>query len=59
MMSNPDSDKILLAFSAFVPSRRTTTGTFNPSSSTASITPLATRSQRTMPPKILIKIALT
>src|ERR1700739_1349308 len=45
--------------SAFVPSRRTTTGTFTPTFFTALMTPSAMRSQRTMPPKILTSTALT
>ena len=59
MISSPDLDKISFASSEFVPSNLTITGTFNPNSPTASMTPLATRSHRTIPPKILIKIALT
>jgi succinyl-CoA synthetase beta subunit len=50
---------ITCASLAFVPSRRTTTGTSKPSSLTAWTTPFATRSQRTIPPKIFISTALT
>ena len=45
--------------SAFVPSRRTTTGTATPTCLTAIITPSAIRSQRTMPPKMLTRMART
>jgi hypothetical protein len=45
--------------SALVPSRRTTTGTLTPTSLTAWMMPSAIRSQRTMPPKMLTRIAFT
>ena len=59
IMDTPDSLSIFRAISALVPSSRTTTGTSNPNSFTAWTTPFATRSQRTIPPKILIKTAFT
>src|SRR3954468_17630149 len=45
--------------SSFVPSRRTTNGTCGLTCSNASISPLATSSQRVMPPKMLNSTALT
>src|SRR5262249_7939702 len=47
------------ALSAFVPSRRTTTGTGTPTFFTALMIPSAIRSQRTMPPKMLTSTART
>ena len=44
---------------ALVPSSRTTTGTRTPTSRTALMMPSAIRSQRTMPPKMLTRIART
>src|SRR5690348_2576350 len=46
-------------FSTLVPSRRTTTGIFKPTSLTAAMMPSAIRSQRTMPPKMLTRMQLT
>src|SRR5690348_3039921 len=46
-------------FSTLVPSRRTTTGIFSPTSLTAAMIPSAIRSQRTMPPKMLTRMQLT
>src|SRR6218665_255668 len=55
---NPDSLIIFAPSSAFVPCRRTIIGTgITPIFLYASTTPVATRSQRTMPPKIFIKMA--
>ena len=45
--------------SAIVPCRRTTSGTSTPRSAAAATTPSAIRSQRTMPPKMLTRIAFT
>ena len=45
--------------STFVPSSRTTTGTLTSTCLMAAITPSAIESQRTMPPKILTRIART
>ena len=45
--------------STFVPSRRATIGIGTPRFFAAATTPLATMSQRTMPPKMLISTALT
>ena len=42
-----------------MPSSRTITGIFTPTSLTAAMMPSAIMSQRTMPPKILIRIAVT
>ena len=52
-------DNISFASLAFLPFKRTITGTFKPNSSTAWTTPRATRSQRTIPPKMLINIDFT
>src|SRR6185437_1781805 len=46
-------------FSTLVPSRRTTTGIFRPTSLTAAMMPSAIKSQRTMPPKMLTRMQLT
>ena len=59
IISTLELDSMFLASSAFVPSSLTTTGTSKPKSLTASTTPLATRSHRTIPPKIFISIAFT
>ena len=48
-----------LPSSALVPSRRTTRGTFSPTSFTAAITPSAIVSQRMMPPKMLTRMPWT
>ena len=45
--------------STFVPSRRTTIGTWTPMAFAASMTPRATMSVRTMPPKMFINTART
>ena len=52
-------ESIFFASSALVPFKRTITGTFKPNSPTACTTPRATLSQRTIPPKILIRMDLT
>src|SRR5579862_6678805 len=56
---NPESSRILRPSSTLVPSMRTTIGmeTFN--SRAAATTPVASVSQRRMPPKILINTAFT
>src|SRR5581483_9041417 len=59
VMVRPLPASVVRAFSALVPSRRTTTGTFTPTFFTALITPSAMRSQRTMPPKMLTRTART
>src|SRR3954453_13746459 len=59
MSGRPESLRICLPRSTFVPSRRTTTGTGSPTSREALTTPSAIRSPRMMPPKILIRIAFT
>src|SRR3989442_9488337 len=51
------SASIFLPSSTLVPSMRTTTGSRRPSFFTAAITPSASRSQRRMPPKTLMKTA--
>src|SRR5690606_27172940 len=58
-IDKPLSASICLPFSTFVPSSRTTTGTATHAPCTAAITPSAIRSQRTMPPKMFTRIALT
>src|SRR6266404_3328982 len=58
-MARPDSARICLPRSTFVPSMRTTSGTFRPTSRAACTTPSASTSQRRMPPKMLMKIART
>src|SRR5690606_11954322 len=52
-MARPLSSRIFLPRSTFVPSRRTTSGTFRPSSFVAATTAFAMMSQRMMPPKML------
>src|SRR5690606_35973620 len=59
MMSRPLSARSSRPFSTFVPSSLTTTGTPTPTSLTAAMMPSAIRSQRTMPPKMLTRIAFT
>src|SRR5260370_25940648 len=59
VMASPLLARISRAKGALVPSRRTMTGILTPTSLTAAIIPSAIMSQRTMPPKILIKIAVT
>src|SRR6266403_4743783 len=59
VMASPLVARISLAKGALVPSRRTMTGILTPTSLTAAIIPSAIMSQRTMPPNILIKIAVT
>src|SRR6185312_5124689 len=56
---NPDSLRSCCPSSTLVPSMRTTTGILISSSRAAAITPLASVSQRRMPPKILINTAFT
>src|SRR5262245_46975131 len=56
---NPDSARILRPCSTFVPSMRTTRGTWILRSRAAATTPVASVSQRRMPPKILISTAFT
>ena len=51
--------RIFLPCSTLVPSSRTTSGTFRPSSLTAATTPSAMMSQRMMPPKMLTRMAFT
>src|SRR5580693_5357658 len=55
----PDSVMIVLPSSTLVPSSRTTSGIFNPTSCTAAITPSAMTSQRMMPPKMLTRMPFT
>src|SRR5579864_2189656 len=55
----PDPFKVSCAFSTLVPSMRTTIGTFTLNSRAALTTPVASTSQRKMPPKMLIKTAFT
>src|ERR1700751_2519068 len=55
----PELRKISWPFSTLVPSMRTTTGTLNLSSFAAFTTPLASTSQRRIPPKIFTKTAFT
>jgi hypothetical protein len=50
---------IFLPSSTLVPSRRTTSGTFRPTSLTAATTPSAMMSQRMMPPKMLTRMPFT
>src|SRR5210317_163381 len=59
MMSRPLFASSSRPVSTLVPSRRTTTGTFTPTSFTALMMPSAIRSQRTIPPKMLTRIAST
>src|SRR5690606_23351509 len=55
----PLSRSSCLPFSTLVPSRRTTTGTLTSTSFTAAMMPSAIMSQRTMPPKMLTRMAFT
>src|SRR5579864_315945 len=57
--SNPDSSRIFRPSSTLVPSMRTTIGTWILRSRAAATTPLASVSQRRIPPKMLISTALT
>ena len=57
VMARPLLASIWRASGALVPSRRTMTGMLTPTSLTAAMMPSAMMSQRTMPPKILIRIA--
>src|SRR6185312_11929454 len=57
--SRPLSLMIFLPSSAFVPSSRTTSGTFRPTCLTAATTPWARMSQRAMPPKMLTNMPFT
>src|SRR5579871_6107652 len=57
--SKPDSSKILRPSSTLVPSMRTTIGIATFNSRAAATTPVASVSQRKMPPKILIRTAFT
>src|SRR5690625_4908965 len=59
MMSRLLLAKSALPLSTLVPSRRTTSGTSISMSLTALMMPSAIRSQRTMPPKMLTRMALT
>src|SRR5690606_4785595 len=59
MIARPEFFSSSLPASTLVPSRRTITGTSTPTSLTAAMMPSAIMSQRTMPPKMLTKIALT
>src|SRR5690606_28759222 len=59
MMFKPLSARTLAPRSALLPSRRTTTGTFTPTSFTAPMMPSAIMSQRTIPPKMLTSTAAT
>src|SRR5690348_4952528 len=56
---SPELLKSSRPFSTLVPSRRTTTGIFRPTSFTAAMMPSAIRSQRTMPPKMLTRMQRT
>src|SRR3954452_3428528 len=53
MIESPDSDRMRLPRSTFVPSSLTTSGTFRFTSRAAATTPSAITSQRMMPPKML------
>src|SRR5690606_31128965 len=59
MRSSPLSASSLRPCGALVPSMRTTTGRCRPRSRAAPMTPSAIMSQRTMPPKMLTRIAFT
>src|SRR5580693_6113157 len=56
---SPESRRIFWPISTLVPSMRTTTGTLTWRSFAAATTPVARTSQRRMPPKMLMKTALT
>src|SRR2546421_7279973 len=55
----PDSRMIFLPASTLVPSSRTTSGTFRPTSFTAATTPSAMMSHFMMPPKMLTRMPFT
>src|SRR6185437_11701084 len=55
----PESRRICLPCSTLVPSMRMTIGTLMPRSRAAATTPVASVSQRRMPPKILMRTAFT
>ena len=57
MIGRPDSARIFLPRSTFVPSRRTTSGTFSETCFAAATTPLAITSHFMMPPKMFTRIA--
>ena len=57
--ASPDSPRSFLPSSTFVPSKRTTNGTFSPTCFTAAITPAAIVSHFMMPPKMFTKIPRT
>src|SRR5205814_41537 len=59
VMFKPDCARIARPSAAFVPWSRTMSGTETPSSPAAATTPSAIRSQRTIPPKMLTRIART
>src|SRR5437588_3712250 len=56
---SPESRRIWRPCSTLVPSIRTTTGSFNCNSRAAATTPVASTSQRRMPPKMLMKTLRT
>src|SRR5690606_9229873 len=56
---SPELLRMSLPSWTLVPSRRTTRGTFRPTSLTAATTPSAMTSQRMMPPKILTRMPFT
>src|SRR6185312_5578916 len=56
---NPESRRILMPCSTLVPSILITIGTLMPRSRAAATTPVASVSQRRMPPKMLMSIAFT
>src|ERR1700719_1284907 len=59
VMARPLFARISRARGAFVPSSRTITGILTTTSLTAAMMPSAIMSQRTMPPKILMRMAVT
>ena len=59
MALKPASSRISSAISSLVPVRRITIGTWMSMRPVASTIPLATSSQRVMPPKMLKRIAFT
>src|SRR5699024_611196 len=59
VMFNPDSSRIFLPKSTFVPSSLTTSGISSPTCFVASTTPSAMTSHFMMPPKMFTKIPLT
>ena len=58
-IGRPDSARIFLPSSTFVPSSRTTSGTCRLTSRAAATTPSAITSQRMMPPKMLTRMPST